>query len=129
VKDDEGICHEIAVAGGYVIDPPVWNDFFPQARNWLAVVEEDAQAPGGVARIWCPRGRGKFRYNVRGLREGDLIEFGADAVMGSGRRVVHRWCGEIVQVNERVLRCRHYESVTEMFATIRDRNERTRECG
>jgi hypothetical protein len=64
---------------------------------------------------------------VIALVEGDLIEFGADSIKHSGRRVDNRWYGEVVRISEHALRCRHYESLEEMFSTIRDRAERTKE--
>lgn len=128
LKDDEGLCFELALEDWHVVTPPVWNDRFTQARNWMAVVTPDGKGPGGVERVWCPRGRGRLRYNVVGLLEGDLVEFGADSVTSAGRRIQTRWCGEIVRINEYLLLCRHYGSLQEMFVAVRDRNERTQEA-
>lgn len=110
----------------FVVEPPVWEEHFPGARNWLAVVEQDPDAPGGFARTWCERGKGRFRYNAVGLMEGDLIEFGADRVYTTGNRRRTRWYGEVVEVTETTLRCRHYETVQEMFEAVYDRDVRTR---
>lgn len=125
-EDDEGDVVEIPVELWFVVGPPVWGEW--PRRNWLAVVEDDPDSPGGVARTWCERGRGRHRYDITSLMEGDLIEFGADQVYPSGRRVPSRWYGEVVRVGKNLLRCRRYSTLEDMFSTVRDRDERTREC-
>jgi hypothetical protein len=121
--------YEIPVQEGYVVAPPVWNDNYPAAKNWLAEVFESPQMPGSIRRAWCGRGNGRFRYSVSSLKEGSTIEFGADRLYSStdGRHRV-RWYGEVVRVSNEILWVRHFESAMEMFETIRDRKSHLKEA-
>lgn len=73
-----------------LIDVLLWLDH-PRARNWLAVVNVDPTAPGGLSRAFFGRGRGPSRYVVpESLAAGMILEFAADYVTYAGRKVPDR---------------------------------------
>lgn len=125
---ESGQVYKIPVQDGYVVDPPVWEDFFPAARNWLALVAEDPERPQGMTRDFCERGKGRFRYSVGSLAEGDTVEFGADRMRSADRRDRVRWYGEVVRVTGTELLVRYFETADEMFSTISDRESRLQEA-
>lgn len=107
--------HRIPIDQYHVVEPPLWGDA-PRSKNWLAVVDEDPQAPGGVRRRWCARGKGRFRYSIVDLLPDDLIEFGADYVSSGGHRYRDRWCATVVSVEEHALLVRHHSDLPTMLA-------------
>lgn len=85
-------------------------------------------APGGLTREWCERGRGRLKYSVAALLEGDTIEFGADRIWADGEgRSRERWVGEVVKITDTAMHVRYYDDAEEMFAAIYDRKVRTQE--
>lgn len=125
---ESGKIYAVPVDQDWVVSPPVWEDHH-RARNWLARVQADPNAPGGCTRDFCDRGRGHFRYSTENLVEGDLIEFGADRIWGSGEnRNRVRWVGEIVKFTDTQMQVRYFEDLDELFAFIYDRETRTQEA-
>ena len=125
---ESGKVYAIPITDWYVTEPPVWEPKYPQGRNWLAVLNEAPEAPGGVEREWVERGKGRFRYNATKILEGDLIEFGADYMYGEGRRIPKRWCGEVVKITESELQIRYFENMKELFEMVRERESRLQEA-
>lgn len=125
---ESGKVYAIPLSDWYVTDPPVWEPKYPNGRNWLALLRENPEAPKGFEREWVERGKGRFRYNVMRLIEGDLLEFGADYMYNSGRRVPCRWYGEVVGVTETELRVRYYADIKELFEVIQERESRLQEA-
>jgi hypothetical protein len=121
---ETGQIYMIPLQEGYVVEPPIWEDCFPVARNWLALIEENPSGPQGVTREFCDRGRGRFKYSAMLLVEGDTVEFGADKMLRRDQRVRLRWYGEIVKATMTDLHVRYFETIEEMFSTIRDRESR-----
>lgn len=119
-----GQIYAIPVQDGYVVEPPVWEDCYPVARNWLALIEEAPDRPQGVTREFCERGRGRFKFSAMLLIDGDTIEFGADRMLRNDRRVRVRWYGEVVKATMTELQVRYFPTIDEMFATIQDRESR-----
>jgi hypothetical protein len=109
----DGTCR-IPLDQDYVVEPPVWGDA-PRSRNWLAILDEDPQQPGGVRRQWLPRGRGRFRYSTAKLLPDDLIEFGADYVSCSGHRYRERWYAVVVRSEEFALVVRHFPKLQDLL--------------
>lgn len=106
--------HRIPVDQDHVVEPPVWGDQ-PRSRNWLAIVDEDPQAPSGIRRRFCSRGRGRFRYSVATLLPDDLVEFGADYLSVSGNRYRERWHAIVVSVEEHALVVRHFSDLPSLL--------------
>lgn len=124
---EPGTIYLVPIDEWYVVSPPIW-EYHRRARNWLARIEEDPDAPGGFTRKWCERGRGRFKYSAASLLEGDTIEFGADRIWADGEgRCRERWVGEIVKITDTDMQTRYFSTPEDMFATIYDRESRTRE--
>ena len=122
-----GAVYLVPIDEWYVVKPPIWEDH-RRARNWLAYIEENPDAPGGFTRKWCERGQGRFKYSVTTLLEGDTVEFGADRIWADGAgRSRERWVGEIVKITDTEMQVRYFDTPGEMFATIYDRDVRTQE--
>jgi len=125
---ESGKIYVIPIADYYVVEAPVWESRYPQGRNWLAILTENPEVAGGVAREWVERGKGRFKYNVTRVIEGDLIEFGADYMYSSGRRIPSRWCGEVVEFTDTEMRVRYFQTMKEMFEVVRERESRLQEA-
>lgn len=84
--------------GGAVVDSPIEWEQHRRGRNWVAVVEYAPTLPGGVDRKFFPRAAGPIRAFVvpLSLSLHQVVEFGADYVQGSGRRLPRRWYGVVV---------------------------------
>jgi hypothetical protein len=124
---ESGKIYAIPIADFYVTAPPVWEPKYPNGRNWLAILTENPEVAGGIGREWIERGKGRFKYNVTRVIEGDLIEFGADYMYSSGRRIPSRWCGEVVEFTETEMRVRYYADVKELFEMVHERESRLQE--
>lgn len=86
-----------ALNGG-LLGVPIWDDS-PRAKNWAAIIEVEATAPGGLRRFWFNRGNGPVFYILPPqLEVGDAVEFGADYVRTSGRRDATRWYGVVREI-------------------------------
>jgi len=126
---ESGVVYIVPIEQGHVVNPPIWEEHYPRARNWLARVEEDPDAPGGIRRKFMDRGKGRFKYSVELLVEDDTIEFGADRMhFSKDGRFRSRWVGEIVGLTEDQMQVRYFKGLKELFAYVNDRNARTREA-
>ena len=125
---ESGKVYAIPIVDYYVVGPPVWEPKYPNGRNWLAILTENPEVPRGVAREWIERGKGRFKYNVTRVIEGDLIEFGADYMYSSGRRIPSRWCGEVVGFTDTEMRVRYFEDMKDLFEMVRERESRLQEA-
>jgi len=59
-----------------------------RAKNWVAIVAVDPVMPGGLSRVFFDRARAKgpAKYIVpERLEVGNVLEFGADYVQGTGK--------------------------------------------
>lgn len=100
-----------------VFDPPIHVEH-SRAKNWAAIVMPDPTQPGGFSRIWWDRGRGDFRYIVPSrLKVGDIVEFGADYVQWSGKKVPERWLGVVVERTDTVI---EFKPVRDMAQAIQE---------
>jgi hypothetical protein len=125
---ESGKVYAVPIDKDHVVGPPIWEDHH-RARNWLARMEEDPDAPGGCTRTFMDWGRGRFKYSIETLVEGDLIEFGADRMyMSTDGRARRRWVGEIVKFTDTQMQVRYFEDLEEMFTFIYDRDSRTQEA-
>lgn len=73
-----------------------------RGRNWMARVQLDPSAPGGLRREFFERAHGDYYYLIPpgSLSVGDAVEFGADYYSGSGRKSARRWYGVVAAVSE-----------------------------
>jgi hypothetical protein len=71
-----------------------------RGRNWMAKIEPNPSAPGGLRREFFERARGDYYYLIPpgSLAVGDALEFGADYYSGSGRKNARRWYGAVAAV-------------------------------
>ncbi len=87
-----------SVADGVLTEVPVWEDH-RRGKNWMAVIDVDPRAPGGLDRQFADKARGQgAAYVLPVLKPGDALEFGADYISGSGKRTQSRWYCYVVRV-------------------------------
>lgn len=60
-----------------------------RGRNWIAVINPNRAAPGGLEREFLSRARATF-YQTAPVDPGDYLEVGADYFTGAGRRIPSR---------------------------------------
>jgi hypothetical protein len=79
---------------------------FGRVKNWIAVVEKDYSAPGGLRREFFKRGPLDRFFVPAEMNPGQWLEFGGDRVSGSGKRKHKRAYREVVAAhgNELVLK-------------------------
>ena len=93
--------------GGALLEVPVFEKD-ECGRNWLAILEcRDRQAPGGFRRTFCFRLGHPYYYDVKNVKVGQAIEFGADRVslklMRAGRKRPKRAYGVVKAITEESL--------------------------
>lgn len=93
--------------GGALLEVPVFEKD-ECGRNWLAILEcRDRQAPGGFRRTFCFRLGHPYYYDVKNVKVGQAIEFGADRVslklMRAGRKQPKRAYGVVKEVTKEFL--------------------------
>lgn len=97
-----------------VVGAPIHNAS-RSGKNWLAIIEPDPTAKGGVHRRFMERAREDGQYLVKRLEVAQAIEFGADAVPkreGEERRTC-RWYGVIHDMTDTKLVVEHYAGARE----------------
>lgn len=87
----------LEVEHGALVEVPVYCDH-KRGRNWAAIIRPDPRSPGGLARRFLARARGRYYYMIEGLSVGHAVEFGADYYTGSGRKWPERWYGVVVEI-------------------------------
>lgn len=101
-----------------VLDSPVF-EHHSRAKNWAATVTPDPTYPGGFRRLWWERGRGEFRYIVpEQLKLGDVVEFGADYVQWSGRKIPERWLGVVVERTDTAVEFKPVHDMSEAVSVV-----------
>lgn len=80
-----------------LLEAPVWENH-KRGKNWLATIEKDPAAPGGLGRKFAPKARGEGFYvlPLDLVHAGDPVEFGADYYSGSGTKRADRWYGVVL---------------------------------
>lgn len=84
----------MAVANGALLDVPVFEKHH-RGTNWMAILDIDGTAPGGLERRFIDRGKGECYYLIEKVGLFDPIEFGADYMTGVGRKYKKRWYGVV----------------------------------
>lgn len=90
---------KLLLANGALLESPVYEEH-SRGKNWLAVIDVDAQMPGGLSRRFMPRGRGECFYTIEQLTLHDAVEFGADYVTTYGNKKPLRWYGVVVALTD-----------------------------
>jgi hypothetical protein len=90
---------KFAVLGGALIERPISESHY-RSRNWVALVTFNPVLPGGMNREWFERGGGKIETFILAPRLAvhDVVEFGADYIQGTGKRIPARWYGVVLEV-------------------------------
>jgi hypothetical protein len=84
----------LGVEAGALTEVPVYESH-KRGKNWLAVIQIDPTAPGGLRRTFQRRAYGDYFYMIDGLARGMAVEFGADYYTGVGRKHATRWYGVV----------------------------------
>ena len=106
------------VSDGAMLGAPVYESH-RRGKNWMAVIAPDPAAPGGVARTFVPRGRGRYYYIVSADLVGQPVEVGADYISSGGKRSPKRWYGVVRALTSEEIRIEHYETATQAIAASR----------
>lgn len=90
--------YKLRVDSGGILDVPVWEKH-ERGKNWLARIQSNPEAPGGLAREFARFGRGDFYFLVEPwMVRGTPVEFGADYYTGTGRKNPKRSYGVLEEV-------------------------------
>lgn len=80
-----------------------------QQREWLARIELEPKAPGGLGREFAGRGRGDFRFVLGEIGAGDAVEFGSYDISSRGKhRYEERWYGAVLERTNSSIRIERY---------------------
>jgi hypothetical protein len=100
-----------AVELGALKEVPVYESH-KRGKNWLAVIEKDPTAPGGLKRSFQPSAKGEYHYMINGLSRNDVVEFGADYYTSNGGKRTARWYGVVTDVTEDHIAIAHEAGMT-----------------
>lgn len=118
-----GKLYDLDLEEMHIVNPPVWEEHFLRGKNWCCRLIPSPQAPGGVLREWLDRGRGPFRYNASTVLPGDCLEFGADYITTTNRRIPRRWYGFVEFFTEDAMHVKYFPSVDLLFEYAREEGE------
>lgn len=77
-----------------------------RAKNWVAVVRPDVSQPGGLARVFCPHGSGRWYILPSTLAPGEIIEMAGDYYTARGAKQADRRYLLVHEVHETHVVCR-----------------------
>jgi len=77
-----------------MLNAPVYEGH-KRGKNWMAAIQLDPAAPGGIGRNFYPSAKGDYYYIIKGLEINTPVEFGADYISGGGNRTRRRWYGVV----------------------------------
>lgn len=104
---------EARVEYGAMMGAPAYEGH-KRGRNWMAIIEIDPSAPGGLHREFVKQAHGStYYYMAPKSLMGKAVEFGADYFSGSGRRRRDREYGVVREITDDKI-------VIELFDTGRD---------
>jgi hypothetical protein len=127
IRDQESsVCLDLrsyAVELGALVEVPGYESH-KRGTNWMASVRPDPRSPGGLARDFWERGRGRYYYMVpAGLTPGDVLECGHDYTTGGGNRHRSREYGVVIEVTPERLILALFPRAIEAFALSREDRE------
>jgi hypothetical protein len=97
------------IEDGAMVEAPVY-ETHQRGKNWMAIIEADPAAPGGLAREFVKRGRGRYLYIVGPEVVGKAVEIAADYTSSGGKRHPKRWYGVIRSVTDSEIAIEEYET-------------------
>lgn len=90
------------IENGFIVSGPAY-ETHRRGKNWMATIEPDPTAPGGLKRNFIDRGNGKYLYR-NSLEVGDVYEVGADYYSGGGSKRANREYGVVIEDRGRTIK-------------------------
>lgn len=87
--------YRLRIANGALLEAPVYEGH-RRGKNWLAIIDVDGTAPGGLSRRFLPTARGECLYMVEQMGLFDPVEFAGDYITGVGTKKPNRWYGVVI---------------------------------
>lgn len=106
------------IEDGAMVEAPVY-EAHRRGKNWMATIEADPAAPGGLAREFVKTGRGRYYYIVDASLVGKAIEIAGDYISGGGNRSRKRWYGVVRSVTDSEITIEQYETSAEAIRAAR----------
>lgn len=101
-----------------MVEAPVY-ETHKRGKNWMATIEADPAAPGGLAREFIRNGRGRYLYIVGPEVVGKAVEIAADYTSSGGKRHPKRWYGVVRNVTGSEITIEEYETSAAAIAAAR----------
>lgn len=106
------------IEDGAMVEAPVY-ETHQRGKNWMAIIEADPAAPGGLAREFVKRGRGRYLYIVGPEVVGKAVEIAADYTSSGGKRHPKRWYGVVRSVTDSEITIEECETSAAAIAAAR----------
>ena len=117
------------IEDGAMVEAPVY-ETHQRGKNWMATIEADPAAPGGLAREFVKSGRGRYLYIVGPEVVGKAVEIAADYTSSGGKRHPKRWYGVVRSVTDSEITIEECETSAAAIAAARTGPDRAgREAG
>lgn len=94
---------------GALLQVPVYEPHY-RGTNYLAIIDVDGTAPGGLSRRFLQRGKGESFYLIEQLSLFDAVEFGADYTTSVGAKKRLRCYGFVAAITEMEIVIRSFDS-------------------
>ncbi|MDD3934466.1 MAG: hypothetical protein PHP55_11450 [Methanoculleus sp.] len=101
--------HTYKIEDGAMVEVPVY-ETHSRGKNWMATIEADPSAPGGLAREFVKTGRGRYYYIVDASLVGKAVEIAGDYISGGGNRSHRRWYGVVRGVTDSEITIEQFET-------------------
>lgn len=101
--------HTYKIEDGAMVEVPVY-ETHSRGKNWMATIEADPSAPGGLAREFVKTGRGRYYYIVDASLVGKAVEIAGDYISGGGNRSHRRWYGVVRSVTDSEITIEQFET-------------------
>jgi hypothetical protein len=108
------------VEDGAMVEAPVYESH-ARGKNWMATIEADPAAPGGLAREFIRNGRGRYLYIVGPEVVGKAVEIAADYTSSGGKRHPKRWYGVVRNMTDREIVIDRHETPEQAIRAARSR--------
>ena len=108
------------IEDGAMVEAPIY-EAHSRGKNWMATIEADPAAPGGLAREFIRNGRGRYLYIVGPEVVGKAVEIAADYTSSGGKRHPKRWYGVVRNVTDREIVIDRHETSEQAIRAARSR--------